>query len=511
MLDVREMIRRFKSGQKIRAIARDLKISRNTIRAYHKWADKEGLLVAGADLPTPGELEARLARSAPEVAESSVEPYRAFVTAKLEEGVELKALLGLLKEKEPEFKGSYSSLWRFAQKIVLRPPETFVRVETPPGEEAQVDFGYVGKFTDPAEQRERKGWVFLMTLSWSRHQYAEIVFDQKVETWIALHVRAFEFFGGVVEKVVIDNLKAGIVKAVRHEPEAQRCYEEFAGHYGFKIAPCRPKTPEHKGKVESGIHYIQRNALAGRTFKDVDQANAHLVRWIMTTAGTRDHGTTHEAPLARFNDRERGALKPLPLSRYEVTVWKRAKLHPDCHVVFEGSYYSAPHRLVGQHLWLRVMAERLEIYHQHERVATHPRAKGRGVRVTSNDHMLPEKAQSLLTTADYLCRQAAQIGPKTEEFITLFLNQRPMDRLRAAQGIVLGFAKRYGPERLEAACRRALAYDDIKYGTIKNILDRGLDREALENPDAQQGPLPKTSTYARPVHEQIPQKKLFRN
>jgi len=510
MLDVREMIRRFKSGQKIRAIARDLGISRNTVRDYHAWAGKEGLLDPAAELPTPGELEARLARSAATVAESSIEPYRAFVIAKLEEGVELKALLDLLKEKEPEFKGSYSSLWRFARKIVLRPPEKFVRIETQPGEEAQIDFGYVGKFIDPVEQRERKGWAFLMTLSFSRHQYAEIVFDQKVETWIALHVRAFEFFGGVVQRLVIDNLKAGIVKAIRHEPEAQRCYEEFALHYGLRIAPCRPKTPEHKGKVESGVHYIQRNALAGRTFKDVHEANARILRWIMTTAGTRDHGTTHEAPLARF-ERERGLLKALPPSRYEVTVWKQAKLHPDCHVVFEGSYYSAPHRFVGQDLWLRVMAERLEIYHLYERVATHPRAKGRGVRVTSNDHMPPEKVQGLLTTADYLRRQAAQIGPQTELFITLFLDQRPMDRLRAAQGIVFGFAKRYGAERLEAACRRAMAFDDIKYATIKNILVRGLDREPCDNPAAQQGPIPKTSIYARPVHEQIPQKDLFRN
>ena len=121
----------------------------------------------------------------------------------------------------------------------------------------------------PSSERVRKAWVFVMTLGYSRHQYAEIVFDQKVETWVELHVRAFESLGGVVKRVVLDNLKAGIVKAVVHDQEAQRSYRELAEHYGFLISPCRPHTPHHKGKVESGVRYVKRNALAGRKFKDI--------------------------------------------------------------------------------------------------------------------------------------------------------------------------------------------------------------------------------------------------
>ena len=502
VLDVREMLRRLRAGDSDRRIARELSVSRVTVKKYRKQAKEKGWLEQ-EELVAPAALEDALRESVGSGVAgppSGVEPYREFVKAKREEGVELQALLGLLREEG--YEGSYSSLRRFASRIEKKRPAVYVRVETSPGEEAQVDFGYAGPFYDPTSERMRKAWVFVMTLGYSRHQYAELVFDQKVETWVELHVRALESFGGVVKRVVLDNLKAGIVKAVVHDQEAQRSYRELAEHYGFLISPCRPYTPHHKGKVESGVRYVKRNALAGRDFKDIHEGNAHLVWWVREVAGARVHGTTQEMPLVRF-EREREHLSPLPVNRYEVAVWKQVKLHPDCHVVFDYSYYSAPHRLVGEKLWLRATPRRVEVYHRFERLATHERAVHRGQRRTIGAHLPPDKLAGVLPEPSRLRALATEVGASTAEFIDRLLGERPLDRLRSAQG-VLKLQHRYGSPRLEAACRRALAFDELRYHTVKSILNKGLDLEPVAETEFDFGPLPTTSRYARSAAELAP-------
>jgi hypothetical protein len=183
----------------------------------------------------------------------------------------------------------------------------------------------------------------------------------------------------------------------------QRSDREFAEHYGFLIAPCRPRTPEHKGKVEQGgVHYVKRNALAGRAFRDLHDGNRHLLRWCVETAGRRVHGTTKQIPLEIFDQVERAALHPLPLTPWELTEWKRAKLHPDCHVVFAGAYYSGPHRLIGERLWVRATDVKVELYQDYALVATHRRARP-GQRRTLTAHLPPDKVHFLLQTPAW-CR-----------------------------------------------------------------------------------------------------------
>jgi transposase len=340
VLDIQEMIRRFRLGQSDRAIGRDTAIDRKTVGAWRDWAEGQGFL-DGEAMPDEIAIADRLKATAPEATGGpplSVEKWRELVIAKREEGVELTALLRILREHD--FKGSNSALRRFVARIEKRAPEVFARVETAPGEEAQVDFFYAGLIADETG-RLRKTWVFEMTVSWSRHLYVEAVFDQKIETWFGLHVRALVWFGGLLRKIKFDNLKAGIVEAVMHDPVAQRSHQDLATHYGFLISPCRPKTPQHKGKVESDAHYVERNALAGRTFANLRALNEYLCRWAMDVAGVRDHGTTHERPLDRF-EKEKAKLLPLPAAPYEISTWKKAKVHTDGHVVLDGSYYSAP-------------------------------------------------------------------------------------------------------------------------------------------------------------------------
>lgn len=478
VIDVRELLRRLRLGESARRIARDLGLSRNTVAQYRRWAGARGLLAGELpDAATLGALLAPAATARPPHEQSSVAPFRAAVLAWQQQGVEGQAIWQLLVEQHG-FTGSYSAVKRFLRGLGAATPGVTVRVETAPGVEAQVDFGFAGLFGDPATGRLRRAWVFVMVLAFSRHQYAELVFDQEVATWLRLHRAAFEFFDGVPVRVVLDNLKAAIVRAALYDPEVQRTYREGAEHYGFLIAPCRPRMPEHKGKVEQGgVHYVKRNALAGRSFRDVTEANAHLRRWCLEVAGQRVHGTTKQVPLAVFTQVEHAALHRLPATAWEPVSWKQAKLHPDCHVVFDGAYYSGPARLAGQRLWVRGTALQVQLFHQHALVATHRRGRP-GQRMTCPEHLPPDKLQFLLQTPAWCREQAATVGPACEQFITALLGDRPLDRLRSAQG-VLRLARRYGAARLEAACARAAAVDEYRYHTVKTILAHALDRQPL--------------------------------
>jgi transposase len=499
-MDIREMLRRFQQGQSNRAIAKDLGINRKTVSRYHAWAIEQGLLAG--PLPSLSDLHQLLGETlnnpSPPQNTSTVEPYREMVIKLRERGTEIAAVHERLKEQG--YSGSYASVYRFVSNLEPSTPDVTVRVETRPGEEGQVDFGYAGKMIDPETGKLRKTWVFVMTLSWSRHQYVEFVFDQKAETWLRLHRNAFAFFGGVPERIVPDNLKAAIIRGCwGDEPQAQQSYRECAEHYDFLIAPCRPRTPKHKGKVESGVRYVKRNFLGGREPTTIVQANRDVRRWVNTTAGQRIHGTTKEKPLERF-ETERTLLRSLPRSPYDMAVWKQVKLHRDCHLIFNQVYYSAPFRLVGQQLWVRGGSCEVQIYTgDYQLVATHTRAHRPGRRVTNLDHLPHHKVAGLLLTRESCRQQAAEIGPSTQEVVGRLLDHRPEDRLRTA-GRLLRLADRFGQERLEAACTRALRFDDPAYITIKHILEQGLDVEELPHITK---PLSSAMTFVRTAEELV--------
>jgi hypothetical protein len=341
----------------------------------------------------------------------------------------------------------------------------------------------------------RKTYVFVMTLSFSRRCYAELVFDQKAMTWLAAHTRALAYFGGVVERIVIDNLKAGILKAAFENPEVNRSYAELAEHYGFLIAPCRPKTPEHKGKVESGVHFVQRNFLAGREECDIHQGNRDLLAWCGEVA-ERIHGTTKKKPREQFAALEKRALAPLPQTPYDLAVYKKVKHHRDCHVNFDNAYYSAPFRLVGQQLWVRGGLQDVRILTEdHHCVATHARAKETGERITNSDHLPPQRAALLPRTPAVLREEAEQIGAHTLAVVTEILSHPVLDRTASAARL-LALAKKHSPQRLESACARALRFSDPCYTTVRDILSKGLEEQAQPLPKA-----PMATTFARSATE----------
>lgn len=477
MNHIRDIIYRLRQGQSDRQIAKDLKVSRRTVRKYREMAKQESYLDSECGLPTGKELVKKLGPAkAPPCSESTVSPYKEVVEHLLNDGVEMAAILARLRD-DHGYTGTYSSVWRFGSRLHPRQVEPVVRVHTAPGEEAQVDFGSVGRLVDPRTNIARLAYAFVMTLCHSRHQYAELVFDQKISTWIACHRHAFDSFGGLPKRIVPDNLKAAVLVASLHDPVLGEAYRRMAQHYDFLISPTRPRTPEHKGKVESGVHYLKRNFMAGQQFANINVANQRLQLWVRDVAGVRCHGTTKQAPLALFKE-EQAALTPLPEYPFTLCEVRPVKLHDDCHVVIDGSFYSAPHTYRDKDLEAYIGERIVEIFCGVELIATHLRAQTKGEWHTRLEHYPPEKAAYLERTPQR-CRQIAErIGPATSQVVQTLLAERPLDRLRAVQGI-LRLAETVGGHRLEAACARALHFGDPRYRRIKEILNAALDREPL--------------------------------
>jgi transposase len=480
-MEIMEILRLLRMGESDRAVAACLGHTRRSIARYRTWAREQGFLGV-AVLPPAAEVHRLLAVTLPPVPPpqqtSTVAQYGEEILAHRARGMEVAAIRARLEEVHSQ-PVSYMAVWRFLRRQAPPQPEVFVRVETPPGSQAQVDFGFAGWTIDPATGKARKTWAFVLVLSWSRHCYAELVYDQRIATWLLCHRHAFEFWGGCPRTIVLDNLKAAILYASVHDPVAQRSYRECAEHYGFRIDPNPPRSPRLKGKVEQGgVHYVKRNFLAGREGKErLDDLNQKLRTWITQTAGERVHGTTRDRPLARFQAAEYAALLPLPTVPYDPATWAKLRLYRDCHLTFEQAYYSAPFRFVGQELWVRGGARAVQIYGpDHELLATHDRAAP-GERRTILAHLPPEKVPGLVLTRESCQQQAEAIGPATAEVVATLLEHRPEDRLRSA-GRLVRLAERVGAERLERACARAHAFGGDDYLTVKRILAAHLDEEA---------------------------------
>lgn len=461
MLDYQEILAQMRQYVSARVIQDKGLASRNTVKKIAQVAGPLGWLDPGNPMPSPDEIVAHLVKEPPvPERESTVEPYREKIEEWLKQGHKPLAIFRQLQREDKPFRGSLGAVKRFIKRLSVAEPEAYVVLHFEPGEAAQVDFGSGPLVPHPATGKPTKTHVFVMTLCHSRHQYAELVWDQKVETWLRCHRNAFEFFGGVVGQVIIDNLKSAITRACVREPEVQRSYEQFARDYGFQIKPCKPRTPRHKGRVERGVGYFKTSFMPLREFRSLGHGNQQLLEWVLGEAGNRVHGTTQEVPLRVFAEREKAALKALPDPRPELRTWAKAKVHPNCHLNFEKSYYSAPYRCIGVELEVRAGERIVELYRDHELVAMHPRAERPGSWLTLEEHYPPSKVAYLQKTPRWCLRRAEDIGPSCLEFMQKLLGDRVLDRLAGAQG-VLRLASKYGGVRLEAACARALRFENI--------------------------------------------------
>ncbi len=473
MHQYRQALVRMRQGDSDREIAAARVMGRRKSAVLRSLADQHGWLNKAQPLPEDAQIAAVLGspkRAASTV--SSLQGHRSLIEHWVEQGVSGVAIHAALM-REHGFTGSYSAVRRLLADIHRhQPPETTIRLHYGPAEAAQVDFGAGPELPD-ADGVVRRTWAFVMTLCFSRHQYVEFVWDQTVATWLGCHRRAFEWFGAVPQRLIIDNAKCAITRACRTDPLAQRAYAECAEGYGFRIDALPPAEPQLKGIVESGVKYVKGNFLPLRSFREMTDLNRQARDWVMHEAGVRTHGTTRRQPLELF-ELERPLMRALPAIAPDLGSWHRVSVHRDCHVQFERVLYSVPFTLVGKKLWLRATDGAVAIHEDYRHVFTHRRSRRPGERITVRDHLPPEAARFLAHDRDWCLQQAQAIGPACAELVAHLLADRILERLRAAQG-VLRLAQQYTAQRLERASARALAHGSPQYRTVKTILAGGHD------------------------------------
>ena len=364
---------------------------------------------------------------------------------------------------EDGFDGSYDSVKRYVRRIKAKHPRLYARIEMPPGEEAQVDFGQGAPTLKNG--RYRKPWLFIMTLSNSRKSYEECVWSQDVETFIRCHENAFRSFGGVTRLVKPDNLKSAVLKAHLYEPELNPNYQAFAEHYGFIPMPCRVRTPEHKGKVESSVGYTQNNALKGKTFESLNQQNTYLKKWNKTWASTRIHGTTKRQVQRMFTE-ERPALQKLPERDYAFfKIGTRKVSSVDSHIEVQGAYYPVPPQYMGKRVDVHYNSRRVKVFYQGELIqCLSTIAKGRFHQDRSC--LPPEKNWTQTKYVRYLKNRCRIIGPDVLRWAESAENVRQDRAYRSIQGI-LSLSKKYPSWILNAACRKSLNQSVFSYHIVK--------------------------------------------
>jgi transposase len=460
---------------------------------------------AGLTWPLPKELddrdlEDRIYRRAGGSGWSRPVPVWAEVHHELrrKKGVTLQLLWIEYKQQYPDgfqytqFVHHYKS-WAARLNVVMRQTHRA-------GEKLFLDYaGQTLPITDPKTGEVRQTQLFVAVLGASSYTYAEAFESQAMPDWIAGNVHAFEYFGGVPEILVPDNLKSGVIRAHRYEPDLNRTYAEMGSHYGCVIIPARPYKPRDKAKVEAGVLLAERWILARlrkRTFFSLNEANAAIAELLDELNNHR----FQKLPGSRrslFEEIERPALRSLPEHPYEYATWKGAKVNIDYHVDVDGHYYSVPHQVAREHVDVRVTATTVEAFLRGRRVASHKRSFVRGGHTTVNEHMPAAHRAHQEWTPSRIVRWAENSGPQTATLVDGVMRAKPHPKqgYRSCLGI-LRLGKRYGPERLEAACGRALAIRSFSYRSVESILKNGLDRQPLPTA-TRPSPAPRSHDYVR--------------
>ncbi|HEV8639336.1 MAG TPA: IS21 family transposase [Chloroflexota bacterium] len=487
MADVKEILVQWDAGQGVSAIARALGYSRPTVRKYVYVAARLGLVrgerrrgeAAWEELARA--VVAHVAQRRPLGAVAAdVAAFEGYLAERVG-AVRLTVLHQRLRD-EHGLAASYPTFYRYCRarwpERMRSAPRVTVRLDDPPaGEEAQVDFFYVGRWFDPDAGRTRKLYAFLMTLSHSRHAFLYPVLAEDAASWLEGHVAAFAFFGAAPRRLVPDNLSAGIRKADRYDPRLNRAYGELTRYYGCLVDPSRIGRPTDKPRVERNVDDARESFFRGRDFASLRAMRAEAERWSREVAGQRVHGTTGERPLVAFETRERAALLALPPRPWEAVVWTSAKVHPDCHLQAGGARYSVPYRYVGRRLEVRLGRDTAEVYDGAALVASHVR-RYQG-RATKEEHY-PAAALAFLRATPQACRARARgVGAATGALVTALLTEHALHHLREVQAL-LRLADRHGGARLERACRRALEAGDGRYRTVRGLLEREMEDAPAE-------------------------------
>jgi len=440
-----------KQGWSKRRIAGELGLDRATVRKY-AGTSKPATPITGSAGPV-----------------SSCQPWRDRIEKAWNAGLSVQRILQDLIAEE-DFKGSYSAVRRFVRRLPGGTPELpFRRMECEPGQELQVDFGQGAWVIENG--RRRRPHLFRCVLSHSRKGYSEVVWRQDTESFIRCLENAFRHFGGVTVTVVIDNLKAGVIRADWYDPDLNPKLEEFARHYGTCILPTKPAMPRHKGKVESAVNYAQENALKGRTFESLGAQNKFLSDWEHNVADTRIHGTTCLQVGKVFAEVEQAAMKPLPAGLFPVFTEAPRSVHRDGHVEFQKAYYSVPPEYTGQKVWVRHEGQLLRIFNQRRKqIALHAHAQP-GKFTTDPGHLHSRKRHIIERGVDHLLDQCRLIGPLSGSWAEAMNQVRGPQGLRVMQGL-LQLAGKHPVDELEKAASIATHHGTWRLQDLKRLLNQ---------------------------------------
>lgn len=488
MRKIREVLRlKYAHQASDRKIASSCQISRSTVAEYLRRAASAGLTWPLPESLSDESLEELLfVQSLEKYSEGRPLPGWEYVHRELRrKGVTRYLLWQEYKSVNPEGLG-YSQfcdryrIWRGDQDLVMRQNHKA-------GEKLFVDYaGQQMPIIDRHTGESHPAELFVASLGASSYTYCEATWSQKLPDWIKSHVHAFEFFGGVTEVLVPDNLKSGVSSPHLYEPELNPTYQDMAIHYGVAVLPARANRPKDKAKVESGVQVAEMWILArlrNRRFFNLPELN-QAIRELLVELNNRPFQKLAGCRRSLFEQVEKESLKLLPAESYQYAEWKMARVHIDYHVQVDKHYYSVPYQLVRQQLDIRISAHTIEIYRKGKRVASHMRIRKKSGFSTIKEHMPKNHQHYAEWTPERLIQWAEENGGQTALLIEQILSSRPHPQqgFRSCLGI-MNLGKSYGKDRLEAACNRALTLGAIGYKSVQSILKNGLDNQPIPEVD----------------------------
>lgn len=489
MRKIQEVLRlHHENGFSERAIGRACNISKNTVKSYLLRVKAAGFLWPLPDDISEADLDELLFPKTKDPAKRPGPDPQYLHKELSRKGVTLQLLWKEYIEQHPNGYGysRFCDIYRdFTKKHKLS-----MRQHHKAGEKVFVDFaGQTMSITNPDTGEITESQIFVAVLGVSNYMYVEAVSSQDLTNWLSCHVRTFNFYKGVPEIVVPDNLKAAVNKPCRYEPDLNPSYQDLAQHYGVAIIPARVRKPQDKAKAETGVQITERQILAplrNEIFFSLQELNRTLWKRLadVNKRVMKSYGVSRKE---LFETLDRPALKPLPLKNYEMAFWKKAKVNLDYHVELGRHYYSVPYRFVHKTVKLRYTRSIVEIYYQGMRVASHRRSQRNYSHTTNPDHMPKEHRSMLDWTPSRFLRWAKNIGPCTENMIRTILESRqhPEQGYRSCLGL-LRLEKEYGSGRLENACARALHFGLVSRKHVLSILKTNQDHLPLpvkENPE----------------------------
>jgi len=474
--NLKSIFRRWHAGQSLSEIKRTESFDRNTIRNYIGLFEAAGYS-PGCELPENQALIVSLQtmlplrqrnRSVRQVLDSHRDEISNLISRK-EEPVKPKTAFLVVKEKYG-LEVSYETFKLFIKEQSIRKTTKGpLRIELPPAQEIQIDYGKVGIFYDPIAKHNRTVYAFCATLSYSRLPFIEFVYTQNTASFVESNVRMVEFFQGVTSFLTIDNLKSGVIKPDLYEPSLNRAYAEFAEHYGTFINPCRVRQPTDKGKIERDIPLARelfRRLKAVHPIYTLAELNAAAGKWCRDEYGMTKHGTTRIEPLLLFEDLEKAALKALPAQRFEAPLWKPVVVNQDRFFEIAGKYYAMPDKYRGKTLYARVTGRILRVFDDRYSLLREYIVTGKGRSWLPGD--FPESSEAMMRGEypRWLMRQAGSFGPTTEKLIESILKPNAYLSARRARGILNTLDKYRTHPFLQEICGKAL---NLRIHTPKQI------------------------------------------